>query len=195
MPNWFTELFAGSPQPAPVPVITNQVFQPYEQDFWRLYERCRYNGIICTARVVDAVRTDNRANIWLLISVVGAGLAGGVKAITHVETDVVWEIATLISVVLAIVALWRKAPEIKYTVFESIGTFDSLAVDVQHKTIGFRTRGTEQEITVAYKSIYDPFSAELKKLGPDHTNYATAKRKQLDRTLKRTLRAEGIARG
>jgi hypothetical protein len=142
--------------------------------------------------VVEAIRADNRANIWLLISTVGGGLAGAIKAVTQLNTDIVWEIATIISVVLAIVALWRKAPEIKYTVFESIGVFDDLAVAIQQRTIALRVTGTANEIQTAYQEVYDRFSAEVRKLGPDHVQYATEKQKRLRKSLKRTLRGEGL---
>src|SRR5262245_55202175 len=121
---WLVRLFS-SPPPAPA-VIANASFEPHEGEFWELYKSCRFNGIICETRVIEAIRTDNRANIWLLISTVGAGLAGSIKAIFHVDTDIVWETATLLSVVLAIVALWKRAPEIKYTAFESMAVFDRL---------------------------------------------------------------------
>jgi hypothetical protein len=189
--------FAGSRAPVSVPTQTgvhNPAFEPYERNFWLLYERCRYNGIISTARVVDAIRTDDRANIWLMISTAGAGLAGGIKVILHLDTDLVWEGASIISIVLALFALYKKAPEIKYTVFESIGKFDSLAAEVQHLTLGFRVQGSEQAFTDSYMRILGALAAELQHLGPDHTGFEAAHRSRLDRTLKRALRREGIAR-
>jgi hypothetical protein len=186
--NWLRSMFRKAP---PAPVIPNQNFSPYDAQFYQLYRRCRYNRVICEARVIAAIRTDNRANIWLLISTVGAGLAGTIKAVAHVETEPVWEVATLISVVLAIIALWKRAPEIKFTVFESIRVFDRLAMQIQRDTIRLRRQGADQEIENAYLAVYDALNEELGKLGPDHNDYENRLKRRLEKTLNRALRDEG----
>jgi hypothetical protein len=174
--------------------IANAVFGPYDRDFWLLYELCRYHSLICTARVVEAARTDNGANSWLLVSAVGAGCAGTIKLLTGLNTDAVWEAATLVSVGLAVLALMRRAPEIKYVVFGSIGVFDGLASRVRQAAIQFRAAGTDADITRVYTAIYTEFSAELQKLGPDHTSYEAANKRRLGRQLKQVLSDEGRIR-
>jgi hypothetical protein len=114
---------------------------------------------------VKAARVDDGANIWLLISAVGAGAAGTIKLLLNIETDVVWEIASLMSVALTVRALWKRAPEIKHVVFESIVVFDRLATEVEQATISFRSSGSEAAIAQTYLGIYNTFSGELKVLG------------------------------
>jgi hypothetical protein len=126
-----------------------------------------------------------------LISTVGAGLAGAAKKIFQVDTDVIWELAAILSVILAVIALWRRAPEIKFGVFESIVVFDRLATQVRQKTNTLRIQGTEDDITRSYSEIYNTLSDELRKLGPDHTGYADRYGRGLRRKLNRVLRDDG----
>lgn len=91
------------------PAIANAEFAPYDRMFFRLYELCRYNSLICTDRVIRAARADNGANGWLLLSSVGAGCAGTVKLVTGLATDDIWEAASVISIGLAVWALFKQS--------------------------------------------------------------------------------------
>jgi hypothetical protein len=169
----------------------NPAFPQFENDYWLLYKLCRYNALICRDRVSRAVRTDNRANNWLVASTCGAGMAGTIQVLTVVNTTIVWEIASLVSVGLALQSLLRKATEVKYNAFSSTLVFENLATEVSSSARIGRMTGTSQDIESTYMRLYNLFSDQISKLGPDHTHYEAAHKIRLEQQLEDDLKREG----
>jgi hypothetical protein len=183
------------PRRGAVPNPNSAFDQACEDSFWQLFYDCRYNVVICKDRIAAAARADKRSNTWLLISSGGAGAVGAIKLLSGIiYLGYFWELASGVSVWLALAALLGKAPQVMYTVFPSINVFQGLSVDVQHDTRKLRITGSISDIESAYQKTYDALAAELGKLGPDHMSYASERRQRLTKQLQETIEKEGLGR-
>ena len=174
--------------------MPNPAFAPFENDFWHLYRTCRYHELICRERVARAVRIDTRANWWLVASTVGAASVGAIRLATGISTEVVWEVASVVSLWFAFTPLMSRSSDIRYSVFASSAVFDSLASEVAATVIRSRHGGTAQEISEAFDDLRNKYIMEYQSLGAEHTKYEADNRKRLESHLDDVLRKEGRSR-
>jgi hypothetical protein len=171
------------------------IFAEYEPRLFELYQRFRYNELICGRLTRRAMKLERLVRWSVLISLAISLLSGIFPVMNEVVLSRIWGTFTAAATLLTVYSLFEGSGEKQHRWFQVAMRFHASASEVEFFSAQVkRGKVTEEELAAAWKEFTRELDQLIQGAGSSFLEYEAEHREELSEDLATTLRRENKSR-